>query len=345
MHAYTPDIESNPVDPDDLLGRLFQEYHRKGEDMGMRFGRLAPGAANAVPEWCFLPHWRYDGIGGFGHLLRERGVPGLARLPGMSRPGKLGVAHHTRALLRHVVRVSTPTVQRWRRVDEAWRPPARAPGRCANAVGYMVLSCEETQKIDTRARLIGVSTNSLLLWAVDQVAREMWLQEGWESTRWMVPVNLRDSVARTRDTANHIGLLDVELRRGVDVQKTHAEVKRELELGGHWGAWDAMKLGRFMPAKAIRAFVETEMMSRSVFTGLFSNLGVWGPPGPDRSVPESEAVWLFAPQATLTAPVSGGAVIWAGRLTLAMQAHPLFGVRDDDVAAWTQRWAHWSMGG
>jgi hypothetical protein len=55
----------------DYIGRVFEVLERNREIAGGRFGRLDPGAVE--PRWEFLPHSRYDGIGGLVALLRRDG--------------------------------------------------------------------------------------------------------------------------------------------------------------------------------------------------------------------------------------------------------------------------------
>src|SRR5580692_11166935 len=60
-----------------------------GEYIGIRFGRIAPGATQ--PEWIFLRHTDFDGIGGFADILRKRGakLPKLAQIKYPSDPSWL----------------------------------------------------------------------------------------------------------------------------------------------------------------------------------------------------------------------------------------------------------------
>src|ERR1700722_20232917 len=54
-----------------------------GEYIGIRVGRIAPGATE--PEWIFPRHSETDGIGGFAEILRSRGAK-LERLPQLRHP-------------------------------------------------------------------------------------------------------------------------------------------------------------------------------------------------------------------------------------------------------------------
>src|SRR5581483_12114961 len=79
----------------DAIRPWFDAAEGLGEYIGIRFGHLPPGAAQ--PDWFFLRHSDFDGVGGLAHLLRERGAdPG--RLPQLKHPAPAGKAALLRAL-------------------------------------------------------------------------------------------------------------------------------------------------------------------------------------------------------------------------------------------------------
>src|ERR1700730_6780435 len=70
----------------DYIQSWFVAAEELGEYIGIRFGRIPPGATQ--PEWIFLRHTDFDGIGGFADILRQRGaaLPKLAQLKHPSNP-------------------------------------------------------------------------------------------------------------------------------------------------------------------------------------------------------------------------------------------------------------------
>src|ERR1039458_5763811 len=56
----------------DAISPWFLAAEELGEYTGIRFGRVPPGGAE--PEWRFLRHADYDGIGGLAEILRQRGA-------------------------------------------------------------------------------------------------------------------------------------------------------------------------------------------------------------------------------------------------------------------------------
>jgi hypothetical protein len=334
----TPTLAGSPPDADDPVGRCFAAHHQLGDHMGIRFGRLAPSSAE--PQWLYMPHWRYDGVGGFAELLRERGAAKLERLPEMKKPDRPGLWRHLQAVLRLQRRVQK--LQPWHIPDAAWLAPGSEQPRGSAAIGYRVLSRESTAALRRRARELSISVNSLLLWGLDPLARATWLLRtaaatDWskKETQWMVPVNLRGGISLRRDTANHLGLMDVLLAPAATPAQVHAALRSELAQGAHWAAWRVLTMTRFLSPRGLSAVVQKEAERGVVHTGLFSNLGDWDP---DERSPEAEAKWLFCPQVTRKIPVAAGAVCWAGQLALTLQIHPMFAATDELVSEWAGRW-------
>src|SRR5882724_7555357 len=73
-----------PAKSTDIIGEWFIAAEELGEYIGIRFGHIAPGTEQ--PEWTFLSHRDFDGIGGLARLLRQGGAD-LERLAQMKYPG------------------------------------------------------------------------------------------------------------------------------------------------------------------------------------------------------------------------------------------------------------------
>src|SRR5439155_24092823 len=61
-----------PKKATDAISPWFIAAEELGEYIGIRFGRVPPGTAD--PEWIFLRHTDFDGIGGLAEILRRRGA-------------------------------------------------------------------------------------------------------------------------------------------------------------------------------------------------------------------------------------------------------------------------------
>src|SRR5690242_20167417 len=119
-------IRSCPVS--DPVASWFVAAEQLGEHIGIRFGHIAPGESQ--PTWFFKRHTDFDGIGGFAHLLRERGAL-LGRLPQIKYPVAPSWLCLLRALpkyLRARRRVFFGPMPRGRelRLDSGQAPPAVA---------------------------------------------------------------------------------------------------------------------------------------------------------------------------------------------------------------------------
>src|ERR1700722_5784278 len=110
-------MAENASDP---IKSWFIAAEELGEYIGIRFGRLAPGAAQ--PEWIFLRHTDFDGIGGFAEILRQRGavLPRLAQIRHPSSPSWLPLIK------------SLPKLLKTRRPVK-WVPLAGKPGVTTNS--------------------------------------------------------------------------------------------------------------------------------------------------------------------------------------------------------------------
>src|SRR2546430_14476508 len=67
----------------DPISPWFIAAEKLGEYIGIRFGHVTVGASR--PEWIFLRHTDFDGIGGFAEILRRRGAE-LDHLPQIKYP-------------------------------------------------------------------------------------------------------------------------------------------------------------------------------------------------------------------------------------------------------------------
>ena len=114
----------------------------------MRFARIprAEDAENArvAPDWQYVPHWRFDGIGAFGQLLREQGFV-VDRLPTIKRTERPRLVDWLQAVRRHFGR--TRTLQAYQQDVRPWVPPVPEPPRCGNATGWRLFSRAATREL------------------------------------------------------------------------------------------------------------------------------------------------------------------------------------------------------
>src|ERR1700761_8122389 len=125
--------DSDPIKP------WFVAAEELGEFVGIRFGRLAPGKTE--PEWIFLSHMDFDGIGGFAEILRKRGAE-LGRLSQIrypAPPSKLSMLKMLPKFLKPREPVNFVPLEKSSRTTGPGQPPV--------AAAWHVFNIEETLQI------------------------------------------------------------------------------------------------------------------------------------------------------------------------------------------------------
>jgi hypothetical protein len=309
----------------DLLGEWFAALEAHGECYMFRLGRYETGLSE--PEWFFLSHERYDGLGGLAQvqrsLLRRRmELPRSKEL----KPGRLArIIAAARCLLRRA-RHPLP----WLHDDPAWRAVDSAHSS-PSAVAWALLSESETLALRDHARRRGVSLNAWLLWGLSRSTLP-WLASRRGSLDWIVPVNMRGAVASERDTANMAWTLDVAFSAEAGPEQVDRAIRRELGRRAHWGAWQLLNLLRYFRPELLRAVALREMRVRK--HGSFSNLGSLQPAEGDAS----REWWLAFNPVLSSRPVGAASLTWGGRLALSLQLHPALSRDPEQARAWLNEW-------
>lgn len=317
-----------PDNTPDALSKWFGTAEALGECIGIRFGRLAPGASE--PEWFFLPHSEFDGIGGLAELLRRRGAE-LSCLPQIrhfSEPSLL-------ALLRALPKYVSPRRRvKWGPVAGPSRPSSKSEP--PSAVAWHLFDEATTTQIRLVCRRAGYTVNSFLLKHLSKAIRPH-LHDQSSVLPWMVPVNLRGRVVRERDVENHSSYVSVKVRSFETVRDVHRNIYAALAAGEHWANWSAYKSGSFLSAGLRQTLVRTERATAQWNLGGFSNLGVWDQ---DKKITQSgcDGGWLFAPPVLRCQMLGVGCVTYQNRLGLVIQAHPELTTNSEPPCAWMQDW-------
>jgi hypothetical protein len=312
----------------DPIKSWFAAAEELGEYIGIRFGRIAPGMSK--PEWIFLRHTDFDGIGGFAEILRRNG----ALLPRLSQ-----IRHPANPSWFPLVR-SLPKLLRPRRRLE-WRP---LEGRAAlstnstppQAVAWHVFDEPITTQIRRACRRNAFTINSFLLKHLTKAIRPF-LEDESAVVPWMVPVNLRGKVVRDRDTANYSSYVGVKICSYETVHDIHRQVYAALGRGEHWANWYAYQSGRVLGPRIKRYLVATGKCMPEWYLGSFSNLGDWDP---EKKVLQTECdgSWVFCPPVLRCQLVGAGCLTFQNRLSLTMQVHPELTTDSVLPQAWVQGW-------
>lgn len=316
------DKKSDPVSP------WFNVCEDLGEYIGIRFGRIAPGASD--PEWHFLRHIDFDGIGGFAELLRQRGanLPRLPHIKHPSNPSWIPFLKMIPKFLRPRARVQWQSLERDNAASTAPQPP--------QAVAWHVFDETTTTQIRRVCRKNSFTINSFLLKHLTKAIRP-YLEDEAAVVPWMVPVNVRGKVFRERDTANFTSYVGVKIRSYETTHDVHKGIYDALGRGEHWANWYAYKATSWTPFGMKKFMVKNDLAMSQWNLGSFSNLGDW-----DKEKafvrPDCAGVWLFAPPVLRCQLVGAGCVTFQNRLTLTIQAHPDLTTSPVVPREWLQNW-------
>ena len=313
----------------DAISPWFLAAEELGDYISIRFGRVPPGSAE--PEWFFLRHVDYDGIGGLAELLRQRGakVDHLLQIKYPAPPSWLPLLRALPKYLKPRQRVKWAALDRGTgSTDHTTQPPP--------AVAWKVFDENTTTRIRRVCRKAGVTVNSFLLKHLTKAIRPS-LQDQSSVVPWMIPVNLRGKVVRDRDTANYSSYVGVKVRSYETAHDVHQNIYEALRRREHWANWYAYKLGRFLTAGMKKFLITRELATCQWNLGGFSNLGDWDP---EKRITEGDCqgAWLFCPPVLRCQVVGAGCVTFQNQLSLTLQTHPDFTTDLSVPQAWVSLW-------
>jgi hypothetical protein len=315
--------ESPPVRHRDIHGDWFDALERMGESFLFRMGRYRPGMSE--PDWFFLPHQHFDGLGGFAHLLRttqrtELALPDLAPRDRPSGPAKWMAA--LRLLCRRPVRPRP-----WQ-LPESGSNPSGEP-----TFAWTLFSAADTLALRAGARSRGVSLNAWLLWGLAESSLGH-LAPGRKGAAWIVPINMRGAVPCRRATANLASILDVAFPLPARPSAVDAALRTEQTKLAHFGAWKLLQMVGHLPPWVRQAVVRHE--AKVAKHGSFSNLGQLGPlNGTDPDVGEW---WMAFNPVIRSRPVGMACLTWQGRMAATLQLHPVLNRSEKETRDWLSTW-------
>ena len=298
-----------------------------GEFIGIRFGHVAPGKTE--PEWIFLPHSEFDGIGGFAEILRKRGAQ-LGRLPQVRHPASpsaLGLLKLMPKLLKPKHRV------KWMSLGGS--APEKNP-QPPQALAWHIFDEDATLQVRHVCRKAGVTVNSFLLKNLTKAIRPF-LKDQSSMVPWMIPVNLRGKLVRQRDTANYSSYVGVKVQSYETVYDIHRNIYAALGRKEHWANWQVYSLGKFT-THGLRKFLIAKELAMSQWNiGGFSNLGDWDAEN-KITQPDCLGDWLFCPPVLRCQVVGAGCLTFQNRLGLTIQAHADLTTDSAVPKAWVRNW-------
>jgi hypothetical protein len=322
MFGFKKNLQSDPIRP------WFEALEAGGEFVGIRFGRIAPSSVE--PEWMYLTHRDYDGIGGFAHLLRERGAV-VEDLPKITHPGNLSWWPF---ILFLPTMLAPRRFLKWRDLkqggkhEDASLPPP--------AVAFQVFDEAKTAMIRRASRGAGVTVNSFLMKYLDRAIRPS-LSDPACATPWMVPVNLRGKVTQPSDTGNHSSYVGIQIYASEGAREIQKRIYNALRKREHFAVWKGFAATQNTSAETKKRLINATRATSQWSVGGFSNLGEWDC-GNDIAAEDCQGDWLFAPPVLRFQMIGAGCVTFKGRLTLTLQVHPELTTSPEVASEWLRSW-------
>ncbi len=301
----------------DYLGMWYRARARYGVDDTIHFAVIEPesGGRFDFP----LRHREHDGIGGLFRLLRQWRVP----------PPPMPRSRQHRA----------PPFWRWLR--RAAGEPVPAPrwrdlgGAGDGGVQSGWLDAEQTAALQQRARRAGVSLNTLLLLALNRAVAATLLQAPAPG-RWLYPVNMRGAVTRARDDMNLSSGFYLTVLPDDTPSRLDERVRKALADNRHWLYWYGAQAGRLVGQRGVD-WLCGRFLRGTPHLGSFSSLGEWRLDLARAGFSPRALIVLCGPGSP-NHPVSNGAIIVNGCLTLSLKLDPVLGAGVATTRACLEHW-------
>ncbi len=309
----------------DWVGKWFGVLQELGELVYIPFGKLTSDHNDL--EWIFLPHEKYDGVGGITHLLRNEGYS-IEHLPEMKDPKPPGFLMACLAYLRAAYE-SRYRYMPWKKYD---------PTKTGKFLGiaWHRFTEEETKQISVKAKELGISSNTLLFWNLDQAILPLFKTQNFDR-QWMVPVNMRGGVKRTRETSNHSSFFGVSVSPGDSVKELHRKIHQQIKRNMHWGNWYFILTGKFLGLNGMRKSLARYRKKGHTWVGIFTNIGKW--PNEDSETTSAvTTIWMVAATVTQGHPLAGACLTWKGQIGITLNFHPSLGMELNEFQAYMHTW-------
>ncbi|MGO8766290.1 MAG: hypothetical protein ACLQSR_14280 [Limisphaerales bacterium] len=299
-----------------------------GEFIGMRFARIPPGKTE--PDWIYVRHCDYDGIGAIGMMFEERGAK--VELPQARHPAKPSF----RSFFKLVGMQLRPRKRlKWKNPGNSGKmasPPEPAP-----AAAWHVFNEADTLRMRKASNAAGVTVNSFLLFHLTATIRPYLEDAASAPIPWMIPVNMRGRVISSGDRANQTSYLSITVLPSDSVRDIHQSAQAAMDREDHCTNWYGYGLGRFIPQPIMKFLIANELATSQWNSGAFSNLGAWDSEKKITS-PECLGDWLFCPPVLRFQSIGAGCITFQNRLSLLIQAHPELTTNAAVCRAWIKNW-------
>lgn len=294
--------------PNDQAGLYFEEIMNYGEDVNIPLGQISfsqePQILNPA-DLTNIPHRYCDGISAL-KVLHSREQKKITLYPQVEKHEHFlwtfaGVKGVFASLLKLILTFPYR--------GYGWKDLSQNKKELVT----ITLSKEETTAALQKAKALGVSFNSQLVWAVQNATTQL-----HEKSRWILPVWFPKKKCTIADAPirNHSSIIELDLLPAESPKTIDDKINKEFEENGIWfwaKSFDLLNILLKYPFK-IFVFISLKGLRR---TGTISNLG--------RMEGELKAPLIIAPPALTNTPVSFAALTYNGMLSITVQSKPNHG--------------------
>ncbi|MBI2519259.1 MAG: hypothetical protein HYV97_02530 [Bdellovibrio sp.] len=287
----------------DWIGEWYPIFRSLGEQTDMIFTKCSQ--TGQIKDVYYLDHGLYDGSGALEILTLQNQTPGISqRVKKNPRPIFL---KQILGLLQYLRDTKVRSILWKKRLHDI-------AGKKTTTPHVYVMSIEQTKDLIERARFERVSLSMFILKYVDEMVRTH-LQFPEARNIWLVPVNMRGSIKRCNPLSNHYSYLAVKANPQVSMTELDKQYKKAFDYGYHWAAWWGLLIGKFIGLQGMRNIINKYHAKKHSWTGVLSNMGVWG-------APNSSDVWAASAPVTRTHPIGVAFMTWNDQLSITLHIHP-----------------------
>ncbi|HAZ14479.1 MAG: hypothetical protein A2X86_00280 [Bdellovibrionales bacterium GWA2_49_15] len=286
----------------DWIGEWYPIFYSLGEHTDMIFTRCSQnGHIEAVH---YMDHALYDGSGALQILTEQHHTPAQC-LRSQENP-RPSIIQQLQGIFQYLLDTKICSIK-WKGRNH------EAPGKRMTPLVY-VMNVDQTNNLLARARARGVSLSIFILKCLDDSVRSL-LQHPDAQNIWLLPVNMRASIQRCNPHSNHYSYVAVKVNPASEIGALDKQFKTALGTGYFWAAWWGLLVGIVVGLAGMRKIIYKYHKKKHSWTGVLSNMGVWGNP-------DSVDVWAACAPVTRAHPVGVVFMTWNRQFSISMQVHP-----------------------
>ncbi|EQC43961.1 hypothetical protein [Bacteriovorax sp. Seq25_V] len=306
----------------DWSGIKFKIMKELGECIDIIF--IKENRENTKKKIFLKSHDLADGLSAITELLEIDNNINIDRFP-------IVKAHKKPSQIKRLI-LAYKHLKRQSPVDYNWKIKRKEITGTSPGLAYFYFTNEQTTLIKKICEKRNINTNTLILWALDKVAGEIFVNPT-EKKVWMVPVNIRDSYEQKYKKGNHATALSIITQGNQKPENIHKQIKEQMKSGIIWGGKIVANAPKLIGEKRLRKIGAN---AKSPYLGLCSNLGEQ--PFEDFRIKNKEQYqWLVFPPSIKYCPISVCIMTWDGRLGISCQLHPSIVTNIDETKQFLEK--------